>query len=126
MPSRTALSGTPEWVIKNPMKKNPPPDMKVRLSSALRRQVEEAARTNNRTLNSEIVSRLERTFREDADDATAGMKWVATAKKASAAHFEKRLAALEAAMLAVMADNRTKELEERVAALEKLSRGAVS
>jgi hypothetical protein len=107
------------------MKKNPP-DMKVRLSLALRRQVEEAARANNRTLNSEIVSRLERTFREDTDDATAGMKWVAAAKKASAAHFEKRLAALEAAMLAVMADNRAKELEERVVALEKLSRGTVS
>lgn len=39
-----------------------PPDMKVRLSAELRKQVEEAARTNNRTLNSEIVSRLERSF----------------------------------------------------------------
>lgn len=39
-----------------------PPDMKVRLSSVLRRQVEEAARANNRTLNSEIVFRLEQSF----------------------------------------------------------------
>lgn len=36
--------------------------MKVRLSAELRKQVEEAARTNNRTLNSEIVSRLEKSF----------------------------------------------------------------
>ena len=44
-----------------PMTTNPP-DMKVRLSAELRKQVEEAARENNRTLNSEIVSRLERSF----------------------------------------------------------------
>ena len=39
-----------------------PPDMKVRLSAELRRRVEEAARENNRTLNSEIVFRLEASF----------------------------------------------------------------
>lgn len=44
--------------------------MKVRLSAELRRQVEAAARANNRTLNSEIVSRLERSFEEEvASDA---------------------------------------------------------
>ena len=41
-----------------------PPDMKIRLSPELRRQVEEAARANNRTMNSEIVSRLEASFRD--------------------------------------------------------------
>ncbi|WP_245262086.1 Arc family DNA-binding protein [Mesorhizobium sp. WSM3626] len=41
--------------------------MKVRLSAELRRKVEEAARLNNRTLNAEIVSRLEWGF------ATGGM-----------------------------------------------------
>ncbi|WP_436253896.1 Arc family DNA-binding protein [Neorhizobium sp. LjRoot104] len=40
-----------------------PPDMKIRLSAELRRQVEAAAKSNNRTLNSEIVSRLEASFR---------------------------------------------------------------
>ncbi len=45
-----------------------PPDMKVRLSAELRRQVEAAAKANNRTLNSEIVSRLERSFMEDAGE----------------------------------------------------------
>jgi len=39
-----------------------PPDMKVRLSADLRRKVEDAARLNNRTLNSEIVFRLEASF----------------------------------------------------------------
>lgn len=42
-----------------------PPDMKVRLSTDLRRKVEAAARANNRTLNAEIVSRLEQTFAPD-------------------------------------------------------------
>lgn len=41
--------------------------MKVRLSAELRRQVEEAARTNNRTLNAEIVSRLEMSFAKPPD-----------------------------------------------------------
>jgi hypothetical protein len=48
-----------------------PPDMKVRLSAELRRQVEAAAKANNRTLNAEIVSRLERTFREDSGNVVA-------------------------------------------------------
>jgi len=39
-----------------------PPDMKVRLSADLRRKVEEAAKLNNRTLNSEIAFRLETSF----------------------------------------------------------------
>lgn len=39
-----------------------PPDMKVRLSLELRRQVETAAKQNRRTLNAEISSRLEASF----------------------------------------------------------------
>ncbi|QKC85763.1 Arc family DNA-binding protein [Mesorhizobium sp. NZP2077] len=38
------------------------PDMKLRISAALRRQIEEAAKRNNRTMNGEIVSRLEKSF----------------------------------------------------------------
>lgn len=49
-----------------------PPDMKVRLSSVLRRQVEEAARANNRTLNSEIVFRLEQSFESGARSVPSG------------------------------------------------------
>lgn len=114
------LKQAPWWVIISPMAKNNPPDMKIRLSSALRRQIEDAARANNRTLNSEVVSRLERTFREDAQNAGTGMTWIAKAKKGSATQIEKRLAALETAMLAIVADDRTKKLEERIAALESL------
>jgi hypothetical protein len=49
-----------------PMTLNPT-DMKVRLSAELRKQVEEAARTNNRTLNAEIFSRLEMSFAKPPD-----------------------------------------------------------
>lgn len=38
--------------------------MKVRLSADLRRKISDAAQENNRTLNSEIVFRLEASFRE--------------------------------------------------------------
>jgi BMFP domain-containing protein YqiC len=53
-----------------------PPDMKVRLSADLRRKVEDAAKLNNRTLNSEIVYRLEASFQgqptlREADRLTA-------------------------------------------------------
>lgn len=40
--------------------------MKVRLSADLRRKIADAAQENNRTLNSEIVFRLEASFRDDA------------------------------------------------------------
>ncbi|MBB4633788.1 Arc family DNA-binding protein [Sphingosinicella soli] len=49
-----------------------PPDMKVRLSADLRRKIVDAAQENNRTLNSEIVFRLEASFRDGAgQSATA-------------------------------------------------------
>lgn len=43
-----------------------PPDMKIRFSSDLRALVEASARANNRTMNAEIVSRLEQSYRDDA------------------------------------------------------------
>lgn len=49
------------------------PDMKVRLSADLRQKIENAARENNRTMNSEIAARLERSFRlqdQHADPTT--------------------------------------------------------
>jgi hypothetical protein len=39
--------------------------MKVRLSANLRQKIETAARDNNRTMNAEIVARLEQSFREE-------------------------------------------------------------
>nr|KZA96505.1 hypothetical protein A4A59_05270 [Rhizobium leguminosarum] len=47
--------------------------MKIRVSTSLRAQVEAAARENNRTLNSEIVSRLEASFRDDEGDARSAV-----------------------------------------------------
>lgn len=45
----------------------PPPDMKLRISGELRRKIETAARVNGRTLNGEIVSRLEESFGTEPD-----------------------------------------------------------
>lgn len=75
--------------------------MKIRLSATLRQQVEEAAKANNRTLNSEIVSRLERTFREDAEPG--GATWIETAKQ----------------LAGKSDDDRWQDHERRIAALEK-------
>jgi len=36
--------------------------MKIRISAALRQRIEEAAKRNNRTMNGEIVARLEKSF----------------------------------------------------------------
>lgn len=43
--------------------------MKVRLSADLRRKIADAAQENNRTLNSEIVFRLDASFRDYATQA---------------------------------------------------------
>ena len=40
-----------------------PPDMKLRISAELRRKIEISAKENNRTLNSEIIDRLEHSYR---------------------------------------------------------------
>lgn len=74
-----------------PMKQNPP-DMKVRLSALLRQQVEEAARANNRTLNAEIVSRLEHSFQEELEAPAKEMKYLQVARQSSLAEYKRRLA----------------------------------
>ena len=43
------------------------PDMKIRVSTFLRSQIEEAARINNLTMNAEIIARLDWTFSQDYD-----------------------------------------------------------
>lgn len=45
-------------------KVNDYPQMKIRLSPDLKAAIDEAAKANNRTLNAEIVARLESTFAE--------------------------------------------------------------
>ena len=72
--------------------KETPPDMKVRLSADLREKIGEAARANNRTLNSEIVFRLEASFRQ-GDEAEPG--WLEKAQASPRVQIEKRLLKLE-------------------------------
>lgn len=45
------------------------PDFKIRLPQELKSAIEEAAKTNSRSMNGEIIARLERTFAEDANDS---------------------------------------------------------
>ena len=83
----------------------PAPDMKIRVSAFLRGQIEEAARLNNRTMNAEIIARLEWTFSQDYDPnvfekggATKPWSWVAKARaiqNQQADEVENRLNALE-------------------------------
>lgn len=55
------MLSTPTRGIPYPMTTNPP-DMKIRISANLRQQIEDAAKRNNRTMNGEIVARLEKSF----------------------------------------------------------------
>lgn len=84
--------------------------LKVRLLRSLKAKVDAAAHENRRTLNAEIVARLERTFIED-EERTKGSAFVRTVQAAEAhqgsADTEARLANLEtglAALLGAVAD----------------------
>jgi Arc-like DNA binding domain len=85
------------------------PDMKVRLSADLRLKIEDAARRNNRTMNSEIVARLEQSFRGES---------VAVSPLPSADHDE-RLAKIEQVVVSMLVNDRFDTLASRVSALEK-------
>jgi Arc-like DNA binding domain len=85
------------------------PDMKVRLSADMRQKIESAAGRNNRTMNSEIVARLEQSFREEG---------VAVSPLPFADH-EERLAKLEQVIIAMLTDFRLDKLATRVSELEK-------
>jgi Arc-like DNA binding domain len=85
------------------------PDMKVRLSADLRQKIERAAERNNRTMNSEIVARLEQSFREEGH---------AVSPLPSTDH-EERLGKLEQVVITMMFDERHEVLASRVSALEK-------
>ena len=84
--------------------------MKVRLSADLRQKIEDAARRNNRTMNSEIVARLERSFREEG---------VAVSPLPSADH-EERLAKMEQVIISMLVNESFETLVNRVSAMEKL------
>jgi hypothetical protein len=84
--------------------------MKVRLSVDMRQKIEDAARHNNRTMNSEIVARLEQSFREEG---------VAISQLPSADH-EDRLAKIEQVVISMLVNDRFDTLASRVSALEKI------
>jgi hypothetical protein len=80
-----------------------PPDMKVRLTSGLRAQIEAAARANRRTLNGEIVARLEASFsiaeahlRRDLDALGIDLTAIEDTFRSILKEHDARLTALEA------------------------------
>jgi hypothetical protein len=81
-----------------------PPDMKVRMSSDLRQKIKDASDANNRTMNAEIVARLEASFAEG---------WLERAQQSPLIRMEKRLIGVQAQV-----DGRMDEFEQRIAALE--------
>lgn len=85
------------------------PDMKVRLSADLRRDIESAARRNNRTLNSEIVARLEQSFREEGRAVSP----------LPSPDQEERIAKLERAVFSLIVDERMDTMAAKISALEK-------
>ena len=66
-----------------------PPDMKLRISAELRRKIEISAKENNRTLNSEIIERLEQSYRRP------NLRFFKKGDSASPLAVEKRIAKLE-------------------------------
>jgi hypothetical protein len=70
-----------------------PPDMKLRISAALRHQIEEAAKINNRTMNSEVIARLEQSF----DKQIPRLSFLKKAQQSATGYsdHENRLAQLE-------------------------------
>jgi hypothetical protein len=81
----------------------------LRMQSGLKRRVEEAAKANGRSLNSEIVARLEDSFR---DEGRAGRSFLSPDQ-------EKRLALLEDIWANLMFDERLETIANRLSALEK-------
>lgn len=77
----------------------------VRLPDGMRDQISEAAKAANRTMNAEIVARLEWSFKAGKKRASGGLEFIAMAKGFAAASehdrwqdHEKRIAALEIAI----------------------------
>lgn len=73
----------------------------LRLQPSLKRRVEEAAKANGRSLNSEIAARLEASFGGDQSK------------------LEERIATLETTVLALVTDGRTEALEKDIDAIKR-------
>ena len=89
--------------------------LKVRLLRSLKAKVDAAAYENRRTLNAEIVARLERTFIEDAErEAATDARSKLAAQRVLSANLTGWPDPVEERLL---------DLENRVAALEGRKRG---
>lgn len=97
--------------------KKPLPDFKLRLPTILKERIEEAARGNNRSMNGEIVARLEESF---GQPKSLIAKLAAAAKASRLDDLEKRVAALEGAagIPDFVTSGRLDSVEERLATIE--------
>ncbi len=84
------------------------PPFGLRMQSGLKRRLEEAAKTNGRSLNSEIVARLEQSFREEGRAASP-----------IPAEYREKLIVIEQLALSAMFSPRWDAIEKRLAALEE-------
>jgi hypothetical protein len=89
------------------------PDMKIRLSPDLRREIELAATANNRTMNAEIVMRLEQSFRAESPAASKAALDALALARASA----DRIKVIEDALRAVCDDRFIDPLPTKVTEL---------
>lgn len=100
-----------------------PPDMKIRISSDLRRKIEASARANNRTMNSEVVTRLEASFAERltnrSDPSTDLAQRVAVLEEAAVPDFTTSLRQDEQAQTIEALNVRLTVLEKMVVKLSK-------
>ena len=78
------------------------PPFGLRMQSGLKRRLEEAAKANGRSLNSEIVARLEQSL----------------AIPLPSSDQDERLAKLEKVVIAILADERLDTVANRLASLE--------
>lgn len=79
------------------------PDFKVRLPQSLKDQIEEAAAKNNRSMNGEILARLEASFAENAEVASDARSKLAAQRlmRGPGDPLEKRMAELEGRVQAI-------------------------
>jgi hypothetical protein len=89
--------------------RKPTPDFKLRLPPELRAQVDTAAFENNRSVNSEIVARLEQSFRDDLERQKQALE---TIQASATIRTEKHLVALQAELSDVA--SRLLEVERRL------------
>jgi hypothetical protein len=84
------------------------PPFGLRMQSGLKTRLEEAAKANGRSLNSEIVARLERSFRE-----------VGRVASPVPAQYQEKLDEIEQLALSALFHPRWDAIEKRLAALEE-------